>query len=259
MTCADCTQSLGAYVDGELPPDEATEMEKHIRSCADCSAAHSALIAISSRLKGSLMRYDAPDVLKARIRASLASAEDLTASPRVGLTSRWNRTRWTSLVAAAVAVAVVSSASTIAVMNRRGDDSVANEVLASHVRSLMPGHLTDVASNDQHNVKPWFNGRVDVSPDVPRLDSLGYPLLGGRVDYIAGRRVATVVYGRRQHIINVFSWPAPNAGGDVEPGASRANGYNVVKSRHNGLEVWTVSDLNLAELRDFIRMMSSTR
>jgi anti-sigma factor RsiW len=172
---------------------------------------------------------------------------------------RAGQVRWTSFIAAAAAIAIVSSVSTVAVLSHRSNDAVlGNEVLASHIRSLMPGHLTDVASNDQHNVKPWFNGRVEFSPDVPRLDSVGFPLLGGRVDYVEGRRVATVVYGRRQHIINVFSWPAPN-GGEMEPTASRANGYNLIRARRNGLEVWTVSDLNLTELREFVRMMGSQR
>jgi anti-sigma factor RsiW len=116
----------------------------------------------------------------------------------------------------------------------------------------MPGHLTDVASTDQHNVKPWFNGRVDASPAVPRLDSSDYPLVGGRVDYIGGRAVSAVVYARRQHVINVFSWPA--SGATQSPGAlASRNGYHVIRSRHDGLETWIVSDLNVAELEDFAR------
>src|SRR5215212_3381121 len=254
MTC-DRIELLSAFVDGELLPGEAAEVEKHFQSCAECTAAHSALVNTSSRIKASLMRYQAPDVLKSRILAGLnEQADDVPAQDRPRAPRRFV---W-STIAAAAAIAIVSSASTIAVMHRRGaDSSVANEVLTSHIRSLMPGHLTDVASNDQHNVKPWFNGRVDVSPDVPRLDSLGYPLLGGRVDYIGGRRVATVVYGRRQHVINVFEWPA-STDAELQPTASRANGYNLIRMRHNGIELWTVSDLNLAELRGFLRVMTST-
>src|SRR5207237_222896 len=166
---------------------------------------------------------------------------------------------WPRTIAAAAVVAVVSSALTlVATRQRPAENRIEAEVLASHIRSLMPGHLTDVASNDQHNVKPWFNGRVNMSPDVPRLDSLGYPLVGGRLDYIQGHNVAVVVYARRQHVINAFSWPATRAG-DLQPQASSANGYHLIRTRHNGLEVWIVSDLNLAELENFARLLNQTR
>jgi anti-sigma factor RsiW len=115
----------------------------------------------------------------------------------------------------------------------------------------MPGHLVDVASTDQHNVKPWFNGRLDMSPAVPRLDSLGFPLVGGRLDYVTGRPVAVVVYGRRQHMINVFSWPTTDAS-SLAPMASTENGYHLVHWRTGGTDVWAVSDLNLAELQQFV-------
>jgi len=152
--------------------------------------------------------------------------------------------------AAAAVVAMVSSALTVvAVRQGTPDTSVANQVLTSHIRSLMPDHLTDVASNDQHNVKPWFNGRVNVSPAVPRLDSVGFPLIGGRLDYIDGHSAASVVYMRRQHVINVFSWPV--SGGSGETAATTSNGYNLIGASKNGVETWFVSDLNIAELKDF--------
>jgi anti-sigma factor RsiW len=114
----------------------------------------------------------------------------------------------------------------------------------------MPAHLTDVASNDQHNVKPWFNGRLDFSPSVPRLEDAGFPLLGGRLDYVRGRPVAAVVYGRRQHVINVFSWPA-DASGDAPRTLSTSHGYNLLHWRTDGVEHWVVSDLNATELKQF--------
>src|SRR5205807_7500087 len=162
---------------------------------------------------------------------------------------------WPRMIAAAAAVAIVSSGLTFAAMRQRVvGDSVEQEVLSSHIRSLMPGHLTDVASTDQHNVKPWFNGRVNISPDVPRLDSLGFPLIGGRLDYVDGRNVAVVVYMRRQHVINVFSWPASGAAEQTAESSS-SNGYHLLRARHNGMEVWIVSDLNEAELKDFARTL----
>jgi anti-sigma factor RsiW len=118
----------------------------------------------------------------------------------------------------------------------------------------MPEHLTDVRSNDQHNVKPWFNGRLDFSPTVPRLDEQGFPLLGGRLDYVHGRPVAVVVYGRRQHVINVFSWPASDDGAATSAPRSR-NGYNLEHWRDGAVEYWAVSDLNAAELHTFTDLL----
>jgi anti-sigma factor RsiW len=254
MTCAECIDTLGAYVDRELPSDEVARVEEHLRTCSDCARAHRKLVDTSKQVKGALMRYEAPDVLKARIRASLATAVSDAVAPGRSSPTTWS-TRWSRTIAAAAVVAIASSAVTLlAVKQKSAAASVENQVLASHIRSLMPGHLTDVASNDQHNVKPWFNGRVNVSPDVPRLDSLGYPLVGGRVDYIDGRNVASVVYSRRQHVINVFSWPTPDTP-DLAPIVSSSSGYHLIRTRRNGVEVWIVSDVNLGELQSFARML----
>jgi len=199
------------------------------------------------------MRYEAPDVLKARIRASLADTRE--APDQRALVPLQGGRAWPRMVAAAAVVAIVSSGLTFAALRERApSNSTEQQVLASHIRSLIPGHLTDVASNNQHNVKPWFNGRVNMSPDVPRLDSLGFPLIGGRLDYIDGRNVAVVVYMRRQHVINVFSWPASGAPEQVAKSSS-SNGYHLLRARHNGLDVWIVSDLNEAELKDFARLL----
>jgi len=254
MKCADCLENLGPYIDGELPPEETAEMEEHLRTCADCAEAHRRLAGASTRVKAGLMRYEAPDVLKARIRASLAEPMR-DERPQSGLVPLPRGRVWPTMIAAAAVLAIVSSGLTFEAMRDRvGSNQTEEQVLSSHIRSLIPGHLTDVASNDQHNVKPWFNGRVNMSPDVPRLDSLGYPLVGGRLDYIDGRNVAVVVYTRRQHVINVFSWPAEDAR-ELKPTSSSANGYHLIHSRHNGFERWIVSDLNLGELEDFAKLL----
>lgn len=258
MTCADCLESLGSFVDGELPADHALLMAEHLEGCADCAAAHRQLVETSSLLKAGLVRYQTPDVLRARIRANLAAAAREVSARPARLPVRWGGV-WTRTIAAAAAVAVISSGLTFAAMRRQAPgNEVRDEVLASHIRSLMPGHLTDVASNDQHNVKPWFNGRVNMSPDVPRLDSLGFPLIGGRVDYIDGRSVASVVYTRRQHVINVFSWAVADQA-DIASEVTSSNGYHIVHARRNGTETWIVSDVNLPELRNFARMVIPER
>jgi anti-sigma factor RsiW len=254
MTSAHVHEDLSAYVDGELPPDRAMELAEHLTSCAECASDYEAMLTTVRTAREGLVRHGAPDMLRARIRASLREES----RPTVARVAPGKRRAWRipwNVVAAAAIVALASSGVTMVATNRRASDSpVAQEVLASHIRSLMPEHLTDVRSSDQHNVKPWFNGRLDFSPTVPRLEEQGFPLLGGRVDYVHGRPVAVVVYGRRQHVINVFSWPA-DQDGEAAPAPRARNGYNLERWRQGGVEYWAVSDLNAAELRQFVGLL----
>ena len=160
---------------------------------------------------------------------------------------------WRSLALAA-SLAVVALGSWTLARQRAAVDALADDVLASHVRSLMPGHLTDVPSSDQHTVKPWFNGRLDFSPPVYDFAGRGYPLLGGRIDYVGGQPVAALVYGRRQHMINVFLWPAArgSAGG---PATRTRQGYHELHWTTGDYTYWVVSDLGLAELQEFAQLL----
>jgi anti-sigma factor RsiW len=250
MSCVVTRERLSAYVDGELPPEQAGEVAGHLASCAECAYEYEGILDTVSRLQEGLVQYRAPDVLRARIRAAIRE-EQAVSEPVV---RRRRYVPWRAIAAAAV-IAVVSSGVTLVASGRGASEpAVAEEVLASHIRSLMPTHLTDVYSNNQHNVKPWFNGRLDFSPSVPRLDDVGFPLLGGRVDYVHGRPVAVVVYGRRQHVINVFSWPA-TADRDVGLSQESRHGYNLVHWRRGGVEYWVVSDLAVPDLRQFVALV----
>lgn len=244
MRCAECRDLLSAYLDGELPPNELADVREHIESCPECAGSYRALAGTSHLLQKGLVHYTAADVLRARIRAAIAPQD----TPRVPSLDRWIR-----LAAAGIVIAIASSAATLAAVHRTAARvSIADEVLTSHIRSLMPGHLIDVASNDQHNVKPWFDGRLDLSPPVPALDSAGFVLVGGRLDYLSGRPVAAVVYGRRLHRINVYSWPNP--GRDTPDAVVESHGYHLVHWRTNDVAFWAVSDLNLAELSQFVTL-----
>ena len=255
MRCAECRELLSGHIDGELLDAESKNVRAHLDECAECSREEQVLARTSTLLRQRLVRHSAPDVLKARIRSALAqpNAFDPPAPPAPPA-----RLRWVRLAAAGVMIAVTSSALTFAASRGSASRSIADEVVASHVRSLMPGHLTDVASTNQHNVKPWFNGRLDLSPVVPNLDSAGFPLIGGRLDYLDGHTVAAVVYARRQHMINVYSWP--KGGPDIRP-ADKATekGYHLLAWRRDGIESWVVSDLNRAELTEFVRVFMAAR
>lgn len=245
MTCAECRDLLNAYLDDELMPAERATVEQHLSTCADCAGEHDLLAATSHRLKEGLVRHSAPDVLKARIRTALSKPDAYTpAEPRA-------TTRWPRLAAAGVLVAIASSAITFGATQRRGSTELEHEMLASHIRSLMPGHLTDVVSSNQHNVKPWFNGRVDASPSVPQLDSLGFPLVGGRLDYVEDRPVPVIVYARRAHMINVYSWPIASREATT-PRVTTEHGYHMAEWHADGFELWAVSDVGVAELEQFI-------
>ena len=253
MRCADCMPMIDALADHELPPEEERDLRAHIERCVDCARELALVLDVSRAAREGLVRHQAPDVLKARIRAAVSGVNEANESageePAARSPARSRRRSYLRLAAAGVLIAAASSALTFAALRQGSPDSTESELLASHIRSLMPGHLTDVASTNQHQVKPWFNGRLDLSPAVPNLDSLGFPLLGGRLDYVAGRRVAAVVYGRRQHVINVYSWPAA---AHESPRTAAAQGYNMAEWQSGDVEYWAVSDLNRPELDQFI-------
>jgi anti-sigma factor RsiW len=251
MRCPDCRDALGSYVDGELLPQEEQEVRDHIARCAECSQEYEALVSTIRTIKEGLVRHSAPDVLKARIRSSLAASN---AEPRAAQSTRVKPVsrRWMQFAAAGIAIAVISSGLTVLATRSSSTADVAERALLdSHIRSLMSGHLIDVASSDQHNVKPWFNGRLDMSPTVPDLASAGFVLTGGRLDYVDKHPVAAVVYMRRGHVINVYSWPVARAA-DEGKRESTENGYHLIRWRTDGIELWAVSDLNVPELEQFV-------
>ena len=206
------------------------------------------------RLRGAIREQmpalAAPDTLRQRVRAAVRDAASESRRPRF-MTARVKR--WLALAAS---LAVVTSGGWWLGVSRATATALADQVLASHVRSLMPGHLTDVLSSDQHTVKPWFNGKIDYSPPVPDFAGQGFPLIGGRLDYVGGRPVAALVYGRRQHIINVFLWPvsAGSRAGGGSPSRSR-QGYHELHWTSGDYTYWVASDLALPELEQFAELV----
>lgn len=249
MNCAECEELMDRYLDGALDPAAAARLRAHANGCERCRGGLAARDEAAARLRAALPRQAAPDVLRARIRSAVEreSVTDRRRARVAGL-SRY--------AAVAVFAALAGGAITFAAMRPAAADArIEASVLQSHLRSLMPGHLTDVASTNQHNVKPWFNGRVDMAPAVPNLDSAGYTLLGGRLDYVDGHVAAAVVYGRRKHVVTVYSWP--DRAGDLAPAALAAQGFHLVRWRRGGVESWAVSDIPMAELLDFARAVDA--
>jgi anti-sigma factor RsiW len=246
MSCQDLQEMRDAYLDGELDLARSLEIEHHLTDCQACSRADDELRSLQTAMRGEALRYPLPAGLETRVRSAVRS-ESGTATPLF----RW---RWLipSVSLAIVALIVVGVFFTRA----STDDLIASEIVPGHVRSLMASHLTDVTSTDRHTVKPWFDGKLDFSPPVKDLTQQGFPLIGGRLDYIANRPVAALVYQRQKHFINVFIWPATTTS-ETKPTAQVRQGYNLIHWTSSGMTYWIVSDLNLAELQQFAQELSA--
>jgi anti-sigma factor RsiW len=259
LDCFETRKLLHLHVDTELDALKSAEVESHLQECASCGAAARELKGQLVVLAAGIETYRAPAALRMRIEAmaagGAASADGVrTALPR---TARWWAGWWGAWPAIG-GFAVGALCALLAVFTwQQGWQGSApyDAAVSAHVRSLMPtGHLIDVASSDRHTVKPWFAGKLDFSPPVPDLTLSGYPLLGGRVDYLADRPSAALVYRARQHTINVFVARGKMAG-DVRPAARAQGGFNVVRWSDGGLDYWAVSDLSSNELADFAGLL----
>jgi anti-sigma factor RsiW len=248
MTHSGFEAQLDAYLDGELAAADARELEAHLTQCSECARFRDGRLELRAAITARVPAFQAPDTLRGRVRVALKTAARERASHRFSLGGWWRP------LALAASLALVAFGSWSLALRRAAGLALADDVLASHVRSLMPGHLTDVLSSDQHTVKPWFNGRLDYSPPVYDFAGQGYPLLGGRLDYVDGRAVAALAYGRRQHLINVFLWPATRGPSDA-PKTRDRQGYHLLHWTTPDYAYWVVSDLGLAELHDFARMV----
>ncbi len=243
MDCGEFRDLLEAYDDGELPAMERAAIAEHLQGCRDCSAALAELQALRGRIRAA-GTFVAPAGLEARIHAA------------VGLESRRPRPfGWrqiSALAASHAAVALLGGLLAYAMLARNDVRTAATrDILAAHQRSLIADQLVQVASAETHTVKPWFTGRVPFAPEVADLSAQGFPLLGGRVDYVLDRPAAALVYGRRKHRINVFILPAEQAPATAEFQADR-NGYNVTAWRKGGFAYFAASDLNAGELRELV-------
>jgi mycothiol system anti-sigma-R factor len=246
MSCDFSGTLLHAYLDGELDAVRAAEFERHLENCRECTATLGAAESLRASLQRAQLYETAPPELRKKIRAKL-SAASTSRSP----VAAW---RW---LAAAATILLVTGVAWLALSRSRSDspESVTSaEVIDAHIRSLQAGHLTDVASTDQHTVKPWFDGKLDFIPPVRDFMDEGFPLIGGRLDVLGGRNVAALVYGRRKHFINVFVWPTKDPDTPIHGPGSR-QGYQWVHWRHQGMEFCAVSDVTAQDLHELAQLI----
>ena len=245
MSCPDKSVLLHGMLDGELDVVGALAFEAHLKECPDCAAEYRRQQTIRAALRQPEMRDRAPDALRQRIMASLQP-------PAVPwwrrLLGQWRLGDWR--LGGAGAAALAMALLLLVALPRGGDDDLTRQLVDSHVRSLLAEHLVDVVSSDRHTVKPWFVGKIDAAPPVVDLAAQGYPLVGGRLDYLDRRTVAALVYRRREHVINLFVWPQPGAA-DAAVTAEMEEGYSLLRWVRSGLVFWAVSDIDLPELRAF--------
>jgi anti-sigma factor RsiW len=237
--CVDQELLLGGLVDGELDAANTALVEAHVARCDGCRDELERLQAVRSLLGSEGVRYIAPETLQQRI----AALPEL--SSRTG-----NRNWLPGWLAPGLAGALAATLAFVVFVPPSSQSVVDEEIVSSHVRSLQPGHLTDVQTTNQHIVKPWFNGKIDFSPPVPELADAGFPLAGGRLDSIDGKTVAAIVYHRRLHTVNLFVWPAK----DSSERSFVKDGFSVKEWSRNGLRFAAVSDIPAPELQQFHKL-----
>ncbi len=228
------------------------DVEQHLKECPSCAREHEGGVALRAALKEKLPYHEASAALRKRVRSSTRAAirAETRSRSRLGFVSTaW---RWPVAAAAALLVAILGRG-LIPGRSSMGD-VLGREVVASHVRSLMANHLTDVLSSNQHTVKPWFDGKLDFAPVVLDLSTQGFPLVGGRLDYIDGHPVAALVYHYHLHVINLFTWPTANPP-DSQTHIATREGYNSVRWTESGMEYWAVSDVAPPQLEKFAQLV----
>ncbi len=232
MTCAEAKPLLHAFVDCELDPVTSFAIEAHIKDCEACSLALEEIGELHSALQSPALYYRTPAGLEKKGRVKRSPI-------------KWE---WLA-VAAALLITILAGWQ----MRRQNQDTMVAELMNSHVRSLMAEHLFDVRSSDQHTVKPWFTGKLNFAPEVTDFAAQGFPLVGGRLDYVDGRAVAALVYQRNKHVINVYIWP-----GSTAASMNQRDGFNFDHWTENGMNYWAVSDLNRAELDQLAKLLGKT-
>jgi anti-sigma factor RsiW len=247
MKCEEAEVLLHALLDDELDAGHARDVEMHVATCKRCAAQLRDYRAMRSALAAADLRFTAPTDLRRRIDARLPAPAAAKVNRRSLLKGFAGGVGLSSAIAAGLVLAIVRT-------DQNG--RVMSDLVSAHLRSLQAEHLTDVLSTDQHTVKPWFNGRLDVAPPVVDLTAQGFTLIGGRLDYLDGKAVAALVYRRRVHVINLFIAQGAER---HAPAIETLQGFNIRRWTEPGFSLWAVSDLNADELEDFGRKFEAAQ
>ena len=293
MDCDVVKELLPAYVDGELDAPAVARLHMHIDGCAGCAAELRELRAVHALVAAQATRHRAPPELRARVMASLAEeaargsagiAAGVDVAARAGegdrvradagtdagaraggrvaariqapAPRRWQwRPDWLRMGGASLASAACAVLLTLHFAAPTDSARISEDIVESHFRSLQVDHLTDVASTDQHTVKPWFAGKLDFSPPVYDLAPQGFSLIGGRLEYLGQRNVAALAYRHRQHLINMFVWP--DAAADAAPHVQTRQGIHLLTWRSAGMRYWLVSDVGAQDLDQLAKLVQA--
>ena len=239
---------LHAYLDDELDLVRSMELEDHLAECGDCAQEVASFRVVRESVQAANLRYKAPAEFVTRLRNELQNQEEPKRAPLAAP----RKAPWWSWAMVAACL-LLTAAAFLLNTNRQRESNLARDIVAGHVRSLMATHLTDVLTSDQHTVKPWFTGKLDFSPQVRDLSSDGFELVGGRLDYIEGHNAAAIVYTRRKHVINVFTWPA--SGPNEASHAMAQQGFNLIQWKQAGMYYCAASDLNQQELSELVTLL----
>ncbi len=252
MSCQRPEELIHGYLDGELDVARSLEVEQHMRECEVSARAFRNQTTLRSYLKGESLYYGAPEKLKKRIQSSLRKEAKSEVFPRA---FSW---RWLTVgasLAFMLLIGLVIWRVAPRVIRPSSEELLAQEIVSDHIRSLqLDNHRIDVISEDPHTVKPWFDGKLDFAPPVKDLSGQGFPLLGGRLEYLNNQTVAALVYSRRNHFINLFIWPSEHAGATGEI-TTQHKGYDLIHWTSSGMNYWAVSDLNSVELHEFAQLV----
>ena len=251
MNCRDAEPLLHARLDDELDVAGAISVDRHLTECRACAAQYAALQNLRKEIAAARPAYALPPKLERKLASRFTSRGTL-------LARFWTRP-WQDSVVLIGAVACIAALiiSVPRMWTTNGPNFIAGEILDSHLRALQPGHLFDVESSDQHTVKPWFQGKTDFSPPVPDLTNDGFTLVGGRFEVIHQQPAAAIVYKRRQHVISLYV--SPSVGGEAKQTLQDLGGYHLLHWNHDNMSYWAVSDVAVADLRDFSSLIDQAR
>jgi anti-sigma factor (TIGR02949 family) len=253
MQCTDARDLLNGYLDNELDAAHALQVARHLESCEACRSAHAVDVGLRAALRDNAPRYRAPAPLRTKILASIGGSAKPTRA------RDWLGTGEGTRLGAAFAFAVlVTFGVTYYFVKPSASDLLMEEALATHVRGVLSTRPIDVASSDRHTVKPWLSARLDFSPPVADFTEQGFALAGGRLDYLDGRPIATLIYQHKQHVISVFVWPDATAGPAGSTYESK-RGYNLARWTRGGFRYYAVSDVSVESLRHFVALLQGEK